>query len=97
MFIILLGGSKLVIKQPSVLPPKADVIEAVDQPVLVDDDLIDDDVVDLRLFSTMGPLIYIDLLQLPPQPKEVKGWVMQQGILRFAFFQYCITFSKYNL
>ncbi|KAL9955781.1 hypothetical protein ACROYT_G037160 [Oculina patagonica] len=38
----------------------------------------DDDVVDLRAFSAIGPLMFIELLDLPPQPKVVNGWIMQQ-------------------
>ena len=39
----------------------------------------DDDVVDLRAFSAIGPVMFIELLELPPQPKIVKGWIMQQS------------------
>ena len=39
----------------------------------------DDDVVDLRAFSVIGPLMFIELLDLPPQPKVVNGWIMQQS------------------
>ena len=39
----------------------------------------DDDVVDLRAFSAIGPLMCIELLDLPPQPKVVNGWIMQQS------------------
>ncbi|XP_028414620.1 protein CASC1-like [Dendronephthya gigantea] len=37
----------------------------------------DDDVVDLRAFSTADKVIYIELFELPPQPKTVKNWVIQ--------------------
>lgn len=37
----------------------------------------DDDVVDLRAFNTADKVIYMDLFELPPQPKVVKNWVMQ--------------------
>lgn len=39
----------------------------------------DDDVVDLRAFSAIGPIMFIELMELPPQPKVVKGWTMQQS------------------
>lgn len=45
---------------------------------LEDDEEEDDDVVDLRAFSAIGPIMFIELLELPPQPKVVKGWTMQQ-------------------
>ena len=43
-----------------------------------DDDEDDEDVVDLRAFSAIGRIITVDLLELPPQPKAVNGWIMQQ-------------------
>lgn len=45
---------------------------------LDDEEEEDDDVVDLRAFSAIGPLMFIELLDLPPQPKVVNGWIMQQ-------------------
>ncbi|KAJ7373528.1 Protein casc1 [Desmophyllum pertusum] len=45
---------------------------------LEEEDEEDDDVVDLRAFSAIGPLMFIELLDLPPQPKVVNGWIMQQ-------------------
>jgi len=64
-------------------PGSAD--QAVDEAaVAVENDLEeeeeeDDDVVDLRAFSAIGPVMFIELLELPPQPKVVKGWTMQQS------------------
>lgn len=47
----------------------------------VDDELYDDDnVVDLRAYRTMGGGIYIDLIQLPPQRKKIKYWVIREGL-----------------
>ena len=46
---------------------------------LEEEDEEDDDVVDLRAFSAIGPLMFIELLDLPPQPKVVNGWIMQQS------------------
>ena len=46
------------------------------------EDVMDEDVVDLRLFSPIGRLIHVHLLQLPPQAKEVGGWMMQQGLFK---------------
>ena len=80
----LTGGSKLALDPASVAASKFEVTEPIEPVVDVDEDLADDDIVDLRLFSPMGSLICVDLLQLPPQPKEVKGWVMQQGLFTFC-------------
>ena len=41
----------------------------------------DDDVVDLRAFSSADKVIYMDLFELPPQPKVVKNWTMQHSKL----------------
>lgn len=43
------------------------------------DDDDDDDVVDLRAFSTAEKVIYMDVFELPPQPKVVKNWTMQHS------------------
>ena len=45
-----------------------------------DDDFIDENVVDLRSFSPMGAIAFIELLELPPQQKRAKSWLMQQSI-----------------
>ena len=45
----------------------------------LDEEEEEDDVVDLRAFSAIGPLMFIELLDLPPQPKVVNGWIMQQS------------------
>ena len=39
----------------------------------------DEDVVDLRAWSPLGGVIHFNLLHLPPQPKQAKGWIMTQG------------------
>ena len=36
-----------------------------------DDFLIDEDVVDLRSFSPVGPIIYVELLELLTQPEQI--------------------------
>ncbi|XP_015750438.1 PREDICTED: axonemal 84 kDa protein-like [Acropora digitifera] len=50
------------------------------EPGLEDEEEEDDDVVDLRAYSAIGPLMFIELLELPPQPKVVRGWTMQQVV-----------------
>eukprot|EP00794_Sanderia_malayensis_P018301 gene18300-20124_t len=45
-----------------------------------DEELLDEDVVDLRSFAAMEPIIYIELFELPPQQQKVNQWVMQQII-----------------
>ena len=39
----------------------------------------DEDVVDLRAFNTTEKVIYMDFFDLPPQPKVIKNWIIQQG------------------
>ena len=39
----------------------------------------DEDVVDLRAMSTVGGVMYLDLLKLPPQAKKVGSWVIQDS------------------
>ncbi|XP_072171689.1 dynein axonemal intermediate chain 7 homolog [Diadema setosum] len=41
-------------------------------------ELEDEDTVDLRAYQVLGGVIHLDLLSLPPQPKQVKSWLMTQ-------------------
>eukprot|EP00795_Rhopilema_esculentum_P011349 gene11349-21540_t len=67
-------------------PKKEEVAEMEDKPTESeiktfeedDEDLLDEDVVDLRSFSPMGPVAFIELLELPPQKQKVDHWYMQQ-------------------
>jgi len=43
-----------------------------------DEDYLEEDVIDLRSFSPIGPLVVVDLIHLPHQAKEIKGWTVQQ-------------------
>ena len=43
----------------------------------------DDDVVDLRAYQVLGGTFHFNLLNLPPQPKQVNDWVITQGMFRF--------------
>ena len=42
------------------------------------DEILDPDVVDLRQFHPLGGVYHIDLVEMPPQPKAVKGWTLTQ-------------------
>ena len=53
-----------------------------------DDFLIDEDVVDLRSFSPVGPIINIELLELHLQPKQTDGWIIQQS----KYYRFSIIF-----
>ena len=70
------NASKMVVEE------KVEVVENAAVEVAVAEEVVevDEDVVDLRLFSPLGRLVHIHLLQLPPQAKEVGGWRMQQGM-----------------
>ena len=63
--------------------------EGVAEPLEDEDDFDedDDDVVDLRAFSVVGPVLDVRLLELPPQPKHVGGWTIQQGQTRRTLHQ----------
>lgn len=50
----------------------------------------DEDTVDLRAYQVLGGVLNFDLLALPPQPKQVKGWIMTQGIKRLF-----VTFIRF--
>ncbi|CAK8672189.1 unnamed protein product [Clavelina lepadiformis] len=44
------------------------------------EEILDPDVVDLRQFTPLGGVYHLDLLQMPPQPKVVRGWTLTQII-----------------
>ena len=55
-------------------------IEEKEKVIRIDDeDYVEEDVIDLRSYSSIGPLIMVELLQLPHQAKEMNGWTIQQG------------------
>ncbi|XP_053320410.1 dynein axonemal intermediate chain 7 [Spea bombifrons] len=53
------------------------------------DDALEDDVVDLRQYTTLGGIYFFDVITLPPQRKQVKSWTMVQllegGIEFFSY------------
>lgn len=57
-----------------------------------DDDYLEEDVIDLRSFSPIGSLFIVDLIHLPHQAKEIKGWTVQQGL--FLLFECIKSLSK---
>nr|XP_039268650.1 axonemal 84 kDa protein-like [Styela clava] len=52
-------------------------IDEIDE---LDDDILDEDVVDLRQYQQIGGVFHVDLVKLPPQPITVKGWTLRQVI-----------------
>lgn len=64
--------------KPGSADQAVDEVAAVAEGTLDEEEEEDDDVVDLRAFSAIGPIMFIELLELPPQPKVVRGWTMQQ-------------------
>ncbi|CAH1786904.1 unnamed protein product, partial [Owenia fusiformis] len=40
----------------------------------------DEDMVDLRAWSPIGPIFQFNLLQMPPQPKVIKNWTITQNV-----------------
>ncbi|XP_038049724.1 axonemal 84 kDa protein-like isoform X2 [Patiria miniata] len=60
-------------------PVQADAEEVEDEDEVEEEyDQEDEDTVDLRAYQVLGGVIHLDLLSLPPQPKQVKSWVMTQ-------------------
>ncbi|XP_055990575.1 dynein axonemal intermediate chain 7 [Sorex fumeus] len=52
-------------------------------------EIFEDDEVDLCQFSTLGGVYHLDVLELPPQCKPVKGWVivrvLQEGLQKYIY------------
>jgi len=60
-------------------PPTDQQEEEKEKVIRIDDeDYVEEDVIDLRSFSPIGPLIMVELLELPHQAKEMNGWTIQQ-------------------
>lgn len=38
----------------------------------------EDDEVDIYQFSTLGGVYHLDILELPPQCKQMKGWMIME-------------------
>ncbi|XP_038627637.1 dynein intermediate chain CFAP94, axonemal isoform X2 [Tachyglossus aculeatus] len=55
------------------------------------EDDLGENVVDLHQFTPLGGVYHLDVLQLPPQCKQVKGWtlveMLSQGLKRFPYPQ----------
>lgn len=41
-----------------------------------EEEIFDENVVDLHQFTPVGGVYHIDALKLPPQAKQIKGWIM---------------------
>lgn len=46
----------------------------------MDDEILDEDIVDLRQYQQLGGVFHVDLVKLPPQPITVKGWTLRQVV-----------------
>ncbi|XP_072509567.1 dynein axonemal intermediate chain 7 isoform X2 [Notamacropus eugenii] len=49
-------------------------------PEVIVEAVVDEDVVDLKGFTPLGGIYYLNILQLPPQCKQVKGWTIVEAI-----------------
>ncbi|XP_073400113.1 dynein axonemal intermediate chain 7 isoform X2 [Dendrobates tinctorius] len=63
-----------------------------------EEETLEDDVLDLRQFSSLGGVYYFDVLVLPPQCKQVNGWSMVQllagGLQKFPYPQESLLSSS---
>uniref|UniRef100_A0A2K6LIP3 Dynein axonemal intermediate chain 7 n=1 Tax=Rhinopithecus bieti TaxID=61621 RepID=A0A2K6LIP3_RHIBE len=52
-------------------------------------DFFENDVVDLCQFTTLGGVYHLDILELPPQCKPVKGWmiveILKEGLQKYTY------------
>lgn len=64
--------------QEEAVPLEEDYEIKTPEPLEFDDFDGDDDAIDLRAYHILGGVFYFDLLHLPPQPKNVKNWVITQ-------------------
>ncbi|XP_072509568.1 dynein axonemal intermediate chain 7 isoform X3 [Notamacropus eugenii] len=58
-------------------------------PEVIVEAVVDEDVVDLKGFTPLGGIYYLNILQLPPQCKQVKGWTIVEliggGLQEFVY------------
>ncbi|XP_028913199.1 dynein intermediate chain CFAP94, axonemal isoform X3 [Ornithorhynchus anatinus] len=54
------------------VPPKSQLEESESR----SDDFVGENVVDLHQFTPLGGIYHLDVLRLPPQRKQVKGWTL---------------------
>ena len=54
------------------------------------EEILDPDVVDLRQFHPLGGIYHIELLEMPPQPKAVRGWTLTQVRHNRALFTHLL-------
>uniref|UniRef100_A0A6I8PEJ9 Dynein axonemal intermediate chain 7 n=2 Tax=Ornithorhynchus anatinus TaxID=9258 RepID=A0A6I8PEJ9_ORNAN len=67
------------------VPPKSQLEESESR----SDDFVGENVVDLHQFTPLGGIYHLDVLRLPPQRKQVKGWTLVEmlsgGLQRFPY------------
>nr|XP_005992340.2 PREDICTED: protein CASC1 isoform X1 [Latimeria chalumnae] len=62
-----------------------------------EEEILENDVVDLRQYITLGGVYYFDLVKLPPQPKQIKGWTIVELLdSGLEFFPYPSETLKNN-
>ncbi|XP_036615110.1 dynein intermediate chain CFAP94, axonemal [Trichosurus vulpecula] len=58
-------------------------------PDTIPEAVVDEDVVDLKGFTPLGGIYHLNILQLPPQCKQVKGWTIVElisgGLQKFVY------------
>jgi len=67
--------------KPEVEQMEEDIEIKTPEPVEFDDFDGDEDAIDLRAYQVLGGVFSFDLIELPPQPRTMKNWIIRQVIL----------------
>ena len=53
--------------------------------------------IDLRAYHVVGGVVHFNLLQMPPQPKVIRGWTITQCmfLVSILIFSFCV--SSFNI
>ena len=50
---------------------------------IVDEVAAMDETLDLRIYTRLGEIYHLNLLEMPPQPKSIRGWTLRQVIIGY--------------
>ena len=66
---------------------------SLSEPVDYEDFVVGESSVDLRAFHVVGGVLHFNLLQMPPQPKVIRGWTITQCMCCSVLIDVALIFS----
>jgi len=68
---------------------------SLSEPVDYEDFVVGESSVDLRAFHVVGGVLHFNLLQMPPQPKVIRGWTITQCMCCSVLIDLAFIFSRH--